>query len=803
MASHDDADFEKAVAGHLRNGLHTLRGLSAEAYTALCRTAWDGCQSSPSFPHKTLIDPLTPEDRLFADSHQEYVQWRAGDELALQRGASTEIRCVAMGLVKPDLSTGPDDKPAPPSEEPETPETRRYLLAAFDVLGFSALLKTRGLDQITSLYARLIDEAVTKEAMRSFSIIQVSKTQRGSIWGVLPVRHAHFSDTILLWVPLVQHFIAPFLARCADMVSEALQMGLPLRGAITAGRAVMHARTGTYIGEPLVEAARLEQAQNWLGVSLGLSMLAHDISREFDPNLVVTYRVPLKPGSAGPSADLALDWPKRFSTRFGADPIDAITAIDVSPAHHVYYANALKFAEHSAGPIFRTEGLQPLRLGELAEAAVQARQTEKPLSDHHVLVLKDLARAGKEGSAVANFLTALAVAEDLPDVPADLPAGLQRHLRELAQASDGSAKYVKLADCAIDAVSSHLCGTPLSSATNDILDELEAFSAAGKNVATFIRALAQGHKPDLPRHAPRGVRSFLKSALGWATGGEVPMGVFHRVAQDCLGARVNEVPLDATAVAALASFGALPAPWPGIAAFLRAIADGQTPPEPPGANPRLRDDVVRIARTAVAAGVQSPKTMHIIGVGFGDPATGVDLISLVRDLCALRRRAMPVPEGAEAAIQTFEAAAPERAALAQCLRSLTEQHPVFPETDSLPVALRLALLQIRAISEGGPIPLDPSLPALAAIRTRHGGGPIGDCMRLSFAAMSGAGKEWRTLAEYLWQLGQGGPAGPAPRMTDPNLAEAAEEARCLAETQVGGVRLMMRQAPQPPEGMAR
>lgn len=105
--------------------------------------------------------------------------------------------------------------------------------------------------------------------MHSFSIIQFSKTQRGSIMGVLPVRHAHFSDTILLWVPLVQHFIAPFLARCADMVSEALQMGLPLRGAITAGKAVMHSRTGTFIGEPLVEAARLEQAQNWLGVSLG------------------------------------------------------------------------------------------------------------------------------------------------------------------------------------------------------------------------------------------------------------------------------------------------------------------------------------------------------------------------------------------------------------------------------------------------------------------------------------------------------------------------------------------------------
>src|SRR4029077_15528358 len=133
---------------------------------------------------------------------------------------------------------------------------------------------------------------------------------------------------------------------------------------------VMHSRTGTFVGAPVVEAAKLEQSQDWLGVSLGPSMLAADVSSEFDPNLVLPYSIPFKKGRQRVHADLALDWPNRFRSRFRTDPIDSIRAIDTSPAHHIYYTNAVKFAEFSAGPLFRSEGLRPPSLGELADAAI-------------------------------------------------------------------------------------------------------------------------------------------------------------------------------------------------------------------------------------------------------------------------------------------------------------------------------------------------------------------------------------------------------------------------------------------------
>lgn len=796
MSESDDKAFEKTVAKCLSEGLQTRRGLTAEEYTALCWKAWDECRTSPAFPFKILMDPLRSIDNMLANSTQEYVHWRVADELEAQREPSMEIRCVAVGTVKPDLSTGPDNRPPLPTEEPEAPETRRYLLAVFDVLGFSALLKDKGLSEISALYARLIAEAVTKEAMRTYTIVRFSETQKGSVLGALPVRHAHFSDTIFLWVPLVQHFIAPFLARCADMVCEALKMGLPLRGALAVGPAIMHSRTGTFVGAPVVEAAKLEQSQDWLGVSLAASMLAADVSREFDPHLVVPYAVPFKKRKARVSADLALDWPSRFRARYGTDPIDAIRAVDTSPLHHVYYENAVKFAQFSAGPIFRSDGLHPPNLGELAEAALDARRTGASISRNHQFILKDLSRTGTVGDSVAQFVRSVAAGEDPPEIPDALPRGLQRYLRELSLAAGGTAKFIKLVPCVVEAVCTRLCGTPLSQEGDAILTELEQLSQGGKEVSKFLRHLASGEKPIVPRKLSKGMGPFLKQALAWVNEGKVPLGLVRHVAEDCLRARLGYGALDQNALRALAGIDATGGNWSKVAAFLRVIAAGEDAVVPTDIPEPIRSDLVRVSLGSHLAGVQPPRTLEIISVGFGDPATGINLFSLVQALLRVRGHVTEVPQEAERALQQFEAAAPERTVVAQRLRSLIKTEPPIVSSDTLPVAIRLLLVQIEAVAKGEPIPLDPSLVGLAAIRTRHGGGAMGDCIMFSLHAMAMAHPEAKTLANYLWSIANSGPAGPAPLLTEPQMAATAEEVRCLADKEVGGIRLMMGPATQ-------
>jgi hypothetical protein len=799
MHVNDDQAFEKSVSGNLKDDLHHRRGLAADEYTALCRKAWDGCKSSPDFPFKVLIDPLRSMESVLADTPEEYIHWRVADAIEASREPSTEIRCLAVGPVRPDFSTGPDDQVPTPTEEPENPETRRYILAIFDVLGFSGLLKSKGLNEIMSLYSKLIAEAVTKEAMKSFGIVRLGKREQGSVMGAVPICHAHFSDTVFLWTPLVQHFIAPFMARCADLVCEALKMGLPLRGALAVGPAVLHSRSGTFVGLPIVEAAKLEQAQDWLGVSLGLSMLAADVSREFDPNLVIPYPVPFKKGTNHVPSGLALDWPRRFRSRYGTPPADAIRAIDTSMKHHIYYANAAKFAEFSGGPVFRSDGLGPPQLGELAEAALEARAASAPLSQQHQYMLKDLARAGDVGASVAAFVGSVAAGEEVPEIPNVLPRGMKRYLRELSLASGGKAKFFMLTRCAVDALSTRLCGTLLSQETSDTLSELESFNEESKAVAHFFRDLASGKDLAVPGGLEKKKRLFLKQVQAWVNRGEVPPGLLEGVAEDCLRTRLGEGTLSAYTTKTLAAMEATGRHWADIAGFLRGIAAAEDPPVPADMPAAIRSTLIRVGRSSTMAGVQQPRTLEIISVGFGDPATGVDLFAIVTSLIHLRGSAAEIPKEVQEAIRKFEAGAPERSVIAERLRSVVMSSPPCAAPEGLPVAIRLALMQIEAVLAGHPVPLDPSLVGLAAIRSRHGGGAIGDCMMFSLLALAGANEEARILAEYLWTVANRGPAGPAPVLTEPQMAATAEEVRCLADREVGGMRLLMTRA-RPSEG---
>jgi hypothetical protein len=794
MSEKDDKQFEKTVSEFLAQGLHTRRGLTAEQYTAVCKKAWDECQSSPEFPFKVLTDPLQSTEKLFENFGREYIHWRAADELELQKDPSTDIRCVALGEVKPDLSTGPDERPTLPTDEPEIPETRKYILAVFDVLGFSAMLAEKGLSEVTALYSRLITEAVTKEAMRTYTIIRFSETQKGSIVGALPVSHAHFSDTILLWVPLVQHFIDPFLARCADMVCEALKLGIPLRGAVAVGPAVMHARTDTFVGSPVVEAAKLEQSQDWLGVSLGPSMLAGDVSSEFDPTLVIPYPVPFKKQRERVYAELALDWPNRFRSRFGTDPLEAIRAIDTSPSHHIYYVNALKFAEFSGGPIFRSEGFRRPNLGELADAAIVARRTGNAFSPHHQFVLKDLARTGKDGNTVAEFVRAIAAGKPPPKIPRDLARGLKQYLRELSLAIGENAKFFEMLPCAIEVVCMRLCGLPLSQTANDTLNELARYGQDGKEASEFLRDLSIGGEPSIPKKLSGGMSSFLKQGLEWVKEGKVPKGLFKYVAEECLNARMGDRKLNDTVLRALAALEATNETWSSVAGFLRSISTGDDPPIPVNVPEPTYSNLVRVSLSSRVAGVQPPRTLEVISVGFGDPFTGIDLFLLVNTLSKVSGQLAELPANVDEAIKEFEESASQRAIVGQTLRALFTGQALPRTRKKLPVAIRLILTQINAVSRGRPIPLDPSLVGFAAIRTRHGGGPIGDCIMFSLQAMAAGSAETKTLANYLWSVANGGPAGSAPLLQEPWLAATAEEVRCLAEPQVGGIRMMMRPA---------
>lgn len=75
----------------------------------------------------------------------------------------------------------------------------------------------------------------------------------------------------MLWVEYEQLFgmsLRGFYEKCMEIFIEAIKRGIPLRGAISRGAAIMNEEKMLYLGQPIVEAARAEAAQNWLGIAL-------------------------------------------------------------------------------------------------------------------------------------------------------------------------------------------------------------------------------------------------------------------------------------------------------------------------------------------------------------------------------------------------------------------------------------------------------------------------------------------------------------------------------------------------------
>jgi hypothetical protein len=227
-------------------------------------------------------------------------------------------------------------------EENKTP----IMLGLFDVLGFSKRLETEGLENTVSLYNNLISTTVKKEAGWCPRFVNDGTGKYFPALIDLNVRYAYFSDTILLWHPLEKLYAAPFISYCATFVCEALAMGVPVRGAIALGEAVMHRPTGTYIGQPIVDAARLEQVQQWIGVSFARSATWPPFLAVLDPQLIIEYDAPVKEGKTLLKSPVVLDWPRRWRELYGSSLAEKLLAMNEATPHE-YYGETIKFIEYS------------------------------------------------------------------------------------------------------------------------------------------------------------------------------------------------------------------------------------------------------------------------------------------------------------------------------------------------------------------------------------------------------------------------------------------------------------------------
>jgi hypothetical protein len=211
------------------------------------------------------------------------------------------------------------------------------LLFFFDVLGFSDQVRELGLAPIYAKYGQLLSRLYREGGQ----VVMDADPEGVPFTCVINWQMAYFSDTILLWTDYSR---GPMIMNAAKRVAcrlfcDCMRMGLPVRGAMACGPAIMDKERGIYLGEPLVDAARAESAQACASIGVAQSW-----GRYFGGSLgraegLLHFSGHIKPGRELDLASVVLDWPRiwREDPEFKDHELEVTFASLCRPGYEPYW----------------------------------------------------------------------------------------------------------------------------------------------------------------------------------------------------------------------------------------------------------------------------------------------------------------------------------------------------------------------------------------------------------------------------------------------------------------------------------
>lgn len=249
-----------------------------------------------------------------------------------------------------------------------------YQVALFDILGFESRLQAWGLEEMRRRYEALIWR-IAQIQIQMTRVFEDMKFREAPYWtkeGVSIVNRIHgayASDSLLLWAnrtwpeargasPQELQEISKsktagwrsspipcdnFMDACNEILCHGLEVGLPLRGALSMGDAVFDERKRLYLGYTMVEAARLEKAQRFIGGGLCKSFRNQIIPRRY----YLEFDRHLKHDGCAQWGGAVLDWPRHWRNTRGSDPTALVAEMNTSSAHKDYYQHTLRSIEAS------------------------------------------------------------------------------------------------------------------------------------------------------------------------------------------------------------------------------------------------------------------------------------------------------------------------------------------------------------------------------------------------------------------------------------------------------------------------
>jgi hypothetical protein len=207
------------------------------------------------------------------------------------------------------------------------------LVCLLDVLGFESLLKTLGLAGIQAKYSKLID--YVKEQKGGLDIVPTPDGHVAVGW--LAIGNAYFSDSLLFWTRYSGMALPSFTHCVAEAICFGLETELPLRGAIAVGEAILDEGSGVFLGTPLVEIARTERTQQWIGVSFGPSFAKPGFNEGFHLHTILPYKGHYKDRTSEYATGMTVDWPRRWRESRKSDPRRTLRSLNRDPRFSAYY----------------------------------------------------------------------------------------------------------------------------------------------------------------------------------------------------------------------------------------------------------------------------------------------------------------------------------------------------------------------------------------------------------------------------------------------------------------------------------
>lgn len=597
----DDEEFERAIARYIEMGMPKKHRMSVAAYRVKCRRVWDDCKTDAQYKTKILLDELASSFTVSTLGEGAYLDDTTWRSLAGNRKRSRGITCIAIGRVPLVATRSGTDSRNHRAPRHYLSGTDLWMVAMFDVLGFESAYRRLGIGRLYRLYQQLIDKVVLKPSIDSFStghrMGDVTLVNYFRLW----VGFHYFSDTILLWCPATPENISPFLTRCSDLFIEALQVGLPLRGAVSIGEANFNKAAGIFIGESIIDGARLESSQDWLGVALSKSCSA--ILEHVDSDLVLPYTPPTKSardGSPGAvlHAGIVLDWPRRARGIAGLDIASAITQLNTSKSHRPYYDNAVEFVRHSAEHArWNRNGKILVVFGALRNAIVAARLADRPFPAWADAMIQLIGSQKECGPVVADALRRVAQEKLSPTEIERLPIGPKQFLSEIESIADG--RGIDLQTLAVAVLEARFKIRALDKYHRQVLDRPED----SKHIQTsleFLRALlADDIVPAIPDEISRAERKMLSMAKTLAHGESLPIEIEDFLAAVMYSASTG-TPLEPDDQKRLEFIAAKGEPWSHLADAIRSALAAEPISVPAGTLPSEVATTVQVLQGFVA-----------------------------------------------------------------------------------------------------------------------------------------------------------------------------------------------------------